>query len=244
MHGRLVVTAVAAGLLLAGCAGRAPAAAPVKAADGSYVIDTLRARHEMGLRLRFHRNVAELLDNTQFALADGPAEPLTAAVVVADVVSVQRGVGFHVPGADAPRGTLIDYEDDRASWRTVHVDVAVSRVISGASPGTVRVGFSFDASSAFDEIAAAFHAMDHLPLFLSTGSPVFDYDPSLYALVEDWAYLGYVDADGTITLPALPADTARAMLGQTPTIDRLAAAAAGPLRLVHIDASGRGLAGG
>lgn len=228
MHGRLVVTAVAAGLLLAGCAGRAPAAAPVKAADGSYVIDTLRARHEMGLRLRFHRNVAELLDNTQFALADGPAEPLTAAVVVADVVSVQRGVGFHVPGADAPRGTLIDYEDDRASWRTVHVDVAVSRVISGASPGTVRVGFSFDASSAFDEIAAG----------------VFDYDPSLYALVEDGAYLGYVDADGTITLPALPADTARAMLGQTPTIDRLAAAAAGPLRLVHIDASGRGLAGG
>lgn len=56
---------------------------------------------------------------------------------------------------------------------------AVSRVVSGASDGTIRVGFSFDASAAYANISAAFHGMGDRLLFLHTGSPVFDYDPSL-----------------------------------------------------------------
>lgn len=235
MRRGLLVFAV---VVLAGCAVPGDPAAPPAPGDPGVVIDELRGSRELRDAIQFHRDVSELLSNTTFQYADYPAAPMTAAVVVGRVVGVQRGAGFHVPGDDAPSGTLIDYDDPRVEWRTVHVEVAVSRIVSGAAADRVTVGFSFDPDLGFERLAGSFRGMGELLLFRSADSPVYDYDPSVYAVVDDGTMLAYVDPEGRLGLPALRPEDAAVMLRRTPTLDALVAAADEPARLIRIDGSG------
>lgn len=214
--------------------------APPAAADGSYVIEQLQARNESRDGARYFADITELLDNTRFEVAGSPAIPLTDAVVVGRVAAVEPGAGFRVEGEDAPGGIQVDFEDDRALWHTVHVHVDVDQVVSGdAVEGTtVTVGFALGTPATFDKIADGFLAMGDLLLFLLGGSPVFEYDPSIYATMDDGALLALVDPEGRITLPVLDDTQAATLTGPAPTVQELRRAAAAPVRVVRVDGSG------
>jgi hypothetical protein len=71
--------------------------------------------------------------------------------------------------------------------------------------------------------------MGDVLLFLNGGSPVFGYDPAVYATVEDGALFALVDAEGRITLLVL--DTLSAETTEpAPTVQDLQRAADGPER--------------
>lgn len=177
-----MVVAVCA--LLIGCA---PASSSDTYDAGNSVVGQLvRQASESGSRVRWYADVLELLDTTHFVINGVPAGPITDAVVVGNVTHVVPGLGFWMPGGDAPGGTPTTFDDPRSLWRTVHVHVTVDEVLSGdtGERGQIVVGFAFPGTADFDRIRDDFLSMPAVVLFLLRDSPVFDYDDTLYAVLR------------------------------------------------------------
>jgi hypothetical protein len=67
---------------------------------------------------------------------------------------------------------------------------------------------------------------------------VFDYDPSVFAMVEGGALLATVSPDGRLHLPVKSTEEEAALLGRTGTLEQLRTAAAAPAREIPVDSVG------
>lgn len=215
----LVFAAAALTLLLAACIS-------TKTSSGdsvTYLEKQMRGRAEAASRDVWYRSLDELLPNARFAVPGEPPESITDFAVVGEVVDVAKGFGFVVM-RDAPDGGLPgEFDSAGAMWKTVHLAFRVDRVLGGGGvEGTLKVGVAFDASADFKIIREGFKNLGRVVLFLQQDSPVFAYDPQLYAIAEDGALLAVVDQQsGRLSLPALDADRADALLHPTVTLEEL-----------------------
>lgn len=202
------------------------------------VVSHLRDRYHASAGARPFNSLDDLLDNVRYSMPGRQTRPLTDAVVTGSVTDVARGMGFYVEGNDGPSGIETDFEDPRVEWRTVHLTVAVDRVLSGTAGSEITVGFAFGNAISFDQIQKDFMSYERVLLFLQQGQPVFDYDASVYGTLMDGALLGLVDSEGSISLPVLEGDGATELMRNSRSIDALARAQKARSRQIELDASG------
>jgi hypothetical protein len=223
-----VVSSVCSVALLAGCA-------PSDTEVGT--IEALRARHESAASIIRYRDLTELLGNTKFQVGTQAPAALTVAVVRGHVTDVTQGQAFRVEGNDAPSGTLIEFDDSRALWRTFHATFDVAEVISGTVNGPVTVGLAVAPEVTVDTVRSDLLAMKEVVMFLEH-SPVFNYDNAIVGVVGDGALIAQVDADGNLKLPVMGASESASTLARTASLDGLRAAARGPQVLIRLDETG------
>lgn len=188
----------------------------------------------------WYRNIAELLPNTKYAEPGDTPKPITSRVFVGRVASVTEGKGFWVPEGDAPGGTVIGFDDGRAMWKTVHLEVTVERSLDDVSkPGElVHVGLATGPDAEVTALADGLRALGNLVFFLFDDSPVFEYRTDLRAIVEDGSMIATIDGEGRLGLPALEEGRAEPMLEGVETLAELEKRAAEPDHVIALKRDG------
>lgn len=206
--------------------------------NGPGLVEAIQTRHASAASVRPFDSLDDLLSNREYQLADGSPAPLTEAVVTGEFVEVRHGRGFLVDGRDAPGGTVTQFDDPHAVWRTVHGRFRVGSVVSGRLDApTIEVGFAFGADVETGQLEQDLKKLGQVLLFLNR-SAVFSYAPEVYGTLMDGALLATVGPDGRITLPVLDQEERRELLAGAGTVDELRQAARLPVRLVRLDPSG------
>ena len=143
------------------------------------------------------------------------------ALIVGRVASVTPLAGYYA-GAGEDEGSTyeVGFDDPRAGWRTVVLDVQIDETLVGDVEGSVRVGFVIPPTVEVDLVRDAFRSYGTVVLPLST-SPVFEDEPGVWAIVWNGETLMTVDGDRRLALPFKPADAARALLSDASTLDDL-----------------------
>ena len=90
---------------------------------------------------------------------------------------------------------------------TFHLEVEVTALIAAADDrhsvgDRVQVGISLDPDVTFEDVKADFGKLEGAVFFLQT-SPVFDYEDSVYGIVEDGALVAIPDEDGELSFSLL-----------------------------------------
>lgn len=187
------------------------------------VIEDLSARHGSASRgSPLYTAVDEAMPNVLYSIDGAAPVSVADAYVVGNVVEVVAGRSFlWAETADTEIRTEVPFNDPTAMVSTIHVTVGVNRSIVAASepaavhqalaPGrSVTLALALSAPVDVDAAAAELRALGTLATLLYHPSPVFDYDPSLWAVLEDGAFLGQVDAKGLVTFPVLTGEIAGA----------------------------------
>jgi len=177
--------------------------------------------------------LADLLPNALVRVDPQTSKALTDLVVVGHVAAVSPGAGYAVEGEDAPSGALVPFDSDQAMWRTVHLRFSVETVVGGkVESNSVNISLAVGGSMTMDRIKESLLG-PRLVLFLYRGSPVFQEDPSLLAVVANGNTIVTVDNSGRLDLPAWPerADVTDLLRG-VETLDLLDHAADQPLHEV------------
>ncbi len=219
----LAITVVL-GLLVAGFA-----IASRESSVQAYATETMQNRDRNSDRITLYQSLEEALPNVTFTTGPESFPAASQLVVRADIVDVQKGKGFWIPGDDAERGTVIEFDDSRALWQTVHLTVAVSEMVAGEPPSSssLDVGVAIDPSVDFERFADGLLELDDVVLFLTKRTGVFDYEPDRFGIVEDGALLLSVDRDGKLELPFM-AQERRERLTPLPSLEALKRAAHQP----------------
>ena len=89
------------------------------------------------------------------------------------------------------------------------------------------VGLSIGGGADPSEISEGIRTLGPVVLFLGQPTAVFDYDPSVFAMVEGGALLATVSPDGRLHLPVKSPEEEAALLGRTGTLEQLRTAARG-----------------
>ena len=115
---------------------------------------------------------------------------------------------------------------------------ASTRSSGGPLPKRVVVGLSIGGGADPSEISEGIRTLGPVVLFLGQPTAVFDYDPSVFAMVEGGALLATVSPDGRLHLPVKSPEEEAALLGRTGTLEQLRTAAAAPAREIPVDSVG------
>lgn len=234
---RSVLGALAAVVFAAGCGDGNPTSQSGSQPDRQqalkYAQESIQGRTASAMEARVpYRSLDELLGNVSFSLDGVPAKPITDLVVVGHVVAAEPGLGF-VPRGSIPDtagrvvgdGVSVPFDDPRALWRTQHLTVQVDETLSGAvKPGqAITVGLAVNGSRDTDAatVGRGLKEMGRAVWFLTRRSPVFAYDPHIYADVADGGLIAPVATDDRLTLPFGDPATSHALLSDGPTLTRL-----------------------
>jgi hypothetical protein len=217
--GLVAALATAAGTLLAAAGG---SGGGTPAPDD--VFETLAARHASGTRAGgIYSSLPEAMPQVRHVM-DGRELSVADAYVVGKFVGVEPGRSHRWSFDDdteVRHETAFNAPDTEAG--TVHVTLRIERSIvdpdqsadverAFTAGNTVRLGLAL---GAYIDVEAVRNRLTGLTLaaLLHDSSAVFDYDPSLWAVLEDGGFLGVVGDDRTVTFPALD--------GSTFTVDEL-----------------------
>lgn len=213
---QVCVAVVAAVCLFASaCGGGAD-----ESSDG-LAFENIRDGQENMSRIRPYESIEELVSQT---VANRSDQRAVDYVVLGRVVDVERGSSFRwvmdEEIGEAAREELA-FGSPGAQIDTAHLTVEVSEIIAAGAgvpepAKLLTVGVAMDADIPFDSIARDFSSLTRTVLFLRAGTPVFDYEDDLLAIVEDGALLATVDDDEILNFPVLDgAEELRANSGLT-----------------------------
>lgn len=228
------------------------------ALEASGIFHELRERHALPSRAGgLSRTPREAMPQVQYSI-DG-AEPVVVAdgFVVGDVISVEEGRSFRWEMNDEGEERVqLGFNEDAAQVSTLHVTLRVSRSIVAKNRSSdmaesltvgedVRFGLALAAPA--DPAAAERELLEagSLVALLYKGSSVFDYDPDLWAVVQDGAYLGVVQDGNIVHFPVLDGPEQAHHTGQdgqraSYRLEELEAPQRdGPTRVTHNPESGR-----
>lgn len=199
-------------LMLTSCSGR-------EAEQGNVgVIDQLEARNQQVMRVReLYDTPLGAMPQVQHPVPGSDPVSVTDAYVVGSVVRVEPGESHWWPDIDEEiteglgRHT-VEYNADKADVSTVHVTLRIDRsIVAPSQPADVRgqlragrevtFGLVFDAPADPEAYEAELKAGGQLAVLLVRSSPVFDYDPNIWAVLEDGALMGFVQ-DDVVEFPA------------------------------------------
>ncbi|MFN2485139.1 MAG: hypothetical protein ABR609_00725 [Acidimicrobiia bacterium] len=198
------------------------------------IVSQLASRNAMGSRERTYDSVLELLPNVVIVGPEGPLGSASDAVVVGSIVEVSPGVSMKWDEVGTTR-TLLPFNDAQAMSSTVHVTLQGDQVVGVGSgielPAQVTFGLVLGARVDIEAVSAELKGLGTVVPFLFKDSAVFDYDKSLYAVVEDGGLLGVVGADGKITFPAMDPTVVPKMVPADLTIESLLALPSTPIEI-------------
>ena len=207
-----------------GCAEQTQSAAVARGAgdiaDRGYAVTMLTNRPPSS-RIVTYTTFAEALPNHAYRKGDR-AVTVSDAVVAGRIVAVHKGQGFYVPGEeDAPSGTLIPFDDKRAQWKTIHLEVAVGEQLAGDPLGpTVMAGMVVaDMRTEFEQLADGLLSFDRVVVPLQSQSANFSYDKAVFAVADGGSLLAAVDAKGQLTLPLARDGSGERLIAPTRTVE-------------------------
>ena len=125
-------------------------------------------------------------------------------VVRGTVTAVEPGRAFREGAGDATEADRIEVGfDEPASWRTLHLTVAVTEQFGGESVGDeVRVGVTFYDAGDWRPMAESLLALTDA-VFVLYDSPVFDYGERPLSIRHEGAFVGLVGRGEALSFPAL-----------------------------------------
>jgi hypothetical protein len=207
-----------------------------------YVVDHIRSRNELVTSgPPWYRTLDEVLPNVRYREGNGKTVALTDLVVAGKITEVTKGAGF-LWNEDAARSTTVSFDDRGAVWKTVHLRVTVDQAWGRSSPeDTITVGLATAPNVDFPKLRAGLTSLGKVALFLhprSVSAPVFGYDPSLYGILEDGAFVATIASDGRLALPFLEAGRAQQLLAGVDTVQELERHAQAPERDIPLKRDG------
>lgn len=135
------------------------------------------------------------------------------AYVAGDLISVEPGRSFRwTRGASREVRHQLTYNAPDAQVSTIHLTFRVARSIVAPNqddavrgefePGqNVTVAIALNAPVDIESAQKELLTSQQYVALLYRPSPVFDYDTKLWAVLEDGAFLGKVDANNVVTFP-------------------------------------------
>lgn len=162
----------------------------------------------------------------QLASGTNPALPLgDVSLVVGRVTGVEGLAGFYSGEGDDEATTYeVDFNDPRAMWRAVVLNVQIDETLVGDLAGTAQVGVVLPVTLDLDTARTAFESYGTVVLPLSA-SPVFEQSPGVWSIVADGELIITVEDDGQLDLPFTATESAEILLADAPTLEELRAQA-------------------
>lgn len=188
---------VAAALLVSLCA----------CSTGGGAFDSIRDDQGTADRERVYGSWEDLLGQGRTNADMGDAVDL---IVGGDVVEVRSGRSYTWEldeNGENERRIELPFDDTQAMIDTFHLAVEVTAVIAASdnrhSVGDrVQVGIALDPDVTLEDVKADFGDLEGAVFFLQD-SPVFDYEDSVYGIVEDGALVAIPDEDGDLVFTLL-----------------------------------------
>lgn len=189
-------------VVLASCGSQS--SAPTRSPS---VVDQLVERSEFGARLPpLYLNIQEASPLIEYVV-DGVPEFVSGALVVGRVTSVTQGRSFAWTdeGGSEVRSEL-KFNAKSAMVSTIHIQVAVesaqSRDGSIAAGSELTMGLALNAPVDLKAVTKDLVASEGIVAYL-VKSPVFDYDPNLWSVLDDGNFLGVVGPGSSAGFPVL-----------------------------------------
>lgn len=156
-----------------------------------------------------YTSVVEAMPSVLYLVDGREGLRMSDAYVVGTVIDVQEGRSFNwTEGTDSSERIEVPFNSADAKISTVHLVIKVDRSI--VAPGqpeidhtTVTVGLALNAPVAVDAAREDLSTGGRVAVLLVRSSPVFDYDPALWAILDDGEFLGQVSVEGAVSFPAL-----------------------------------------
>lgn len=171
------------------------------------VFDQLITRGEFGSRIPpLYTSILEASPLIEYVV-DGRPEFVSEALVVGRVFSVDEGRSFSWTdeGGNEVR-TELSFNAKSAMVSTIHIQVAVdsaqARTDTIARGSEITIGLALNASVNVQALARELIATQGVVVYLRR-SPVFDYDPKLWSVLDDGDFLGIVGEDSAVRFPIL-----------------------------------------
>lgn len=128
-------------------------------------------------------------------------------IITGRITAVDPGASFtwavedEEADARGEQRTQLKYGDKESWIDTIHLQVEVDSHIAGPkAPATLTVGVAMNPGIGIDAARKDYGSLDSLVFFLRK-SPVFDYEPELWGVIQDGSLMGELDESGTITFP-------------------------------------------
>lgn len=238
---RVSVGAVAAAALLAGCtvsvADSVPAsdsASTVQARD--YVFAAMEQRTSSQDGEWVEDSLDDLLPQQEFSIDGAAADSLAEGIVFGTVTNVAPGRGYMIEGADAAEGTEIPFDDSRALWRVIVLTVKTDTKLGDIDPKTIEVGVVIDGGLDTKAARAGYLALGRVALVLNEPGK-YAFDETLYSVRQSGALLGVVSKNGTISFPAMGAESTEFLDGLD-TVAEVVAGAKEDTEVVEVETNG------
>lgn len=131
--------------------------------------------------------IINLLPNARYSVeGEAPSpDPPTELAVVGTVVEVVPGAAMDDGESHPERAYQVQWDSERADWKTVHLHIDVEEEIAGEAPADLVVGLSTSPDVDVADMARQLRGLGRVVLLLRDGGAVFDYDDSLYAIPLD-----------------------------------------------------------
>ena len=195
----------------------------LSARDPAVLLDLFRAQSEGVSRAPngLYKTLREAMPDVQYLL-DGKDLRASELFVNGTVVTVEPGRSFRWEfSGDVESRVAVDNDDPTRQVTTYHLTVSIEGVVSGPNverPGKeLTVGLAVNGFLSAKSVEALLGSRVAMILVHST---VFDYDPTLWAILQDGELLGLVAANGTVSFPLLSSDDPL-LSGGVPTLRTL-----------------------
>lgn len=156
-----------------------------------------------------YTSVIEAMPNVLYQV-DGREElRISDAYVVGTIIDVQEGRSFRWnENSNSSERIEVPFNGEDAQVSTIHLIIRVDRsIIAPGQPdiadSSVTLGLALNAPVAIDAAREDLLKGGPVVVLLVRSSPVFDYDPTLWAILDDGEFLGNVPHDGSVSFPIL-----------------------------------------
>lgn len=180
--------------------------------------------------------MAEALPQVTYLTPDGRELTVSDLVVVGTVSAVAHGIG----GKDVDGAWVeTEFDDPAAIVRTYELTITIERVVGGEYAGEeVAIGLALGDAVTPEVALAGLRDLGRLVVFLTADSPVFAYEPRLYAVLEDGGLTGLVAADGSLSLPVVTDERESRLLAGALTLEELVHAGSQPATAQLVEVGG------
>ncbi len=179
----------------------------------------IRSRSETSSYERIYDSIPDLVE---LIVERHDSDKELGTVITGTISSVEKGAGFRwelTEDGNEEKRIELPYGDPEAMINTVHATIKVEELLAPHSDRRDTefiFGLAFSPRVPFEAAVGDLKGLGDVVVFLDS-SPVFDYRPGLYGVVENGQLIGVAQKDGSVDFPLAEDE----LTGSDVTIDLL-----------------------